>query len=39
MMIVPKRLPKKKDPAEHSGCYKVADLIDICKKSAMKRWW
>jgi hypothetical protein len=39
MMIVPKSLPKKKDPAEHSRCYKVADLIDICKKSAMKRWW
>jgi hypothetical protein len=35
-MIVPKRLPKKKDPAEHSGCYKVADLIDILEISNEK---
>ena len=38
MMIVSKSLPKKKDLAEHSGWYKVADLIDFHKKSAMKRW-
>jgi hypothetical protein len=40
MMIVSKRFQKrKKDLAEHSGRYKVADLIDFHKKSAMKRWY
>jgi hypothetical protein len=38
-MIVSKRLPKKKDLAEHTvDEYKVADLIDAHKKSTMKRW-
>jgi hypothetical protein len=37
-MIVSKRLPKKKDLAEHTvDEYKVADLIDVLKKPAMKR--